>query len=113
MTDSNYSSAELEVDLDEADYIADAANNAADEYERALEAQEAAQSQLQQQEQVSKEVQDDPRNAENWGAKALIKEGTIYIVWRTSRHCIIACHIPRTYSRCVVWRDAKAKARDW
>jgi len=75
MTDSNYSSAELEVDLDEADYIADAANNAADEYERALEAQEAAQSQLQQQEQVSKEVQDDPRNAENWGAKALIKEG--------------------------------------
>ena len=75
MTDSNYSSAELEVDLDEADYIADAANNAADEYQRALEAQEAAQSQLQQQEQVSKEVQDDPRNAENWGAKALIKEG--------------------------------------
>ena len=39
MTDSNYSSAELEVDLDEADYIADAANNAADEYQRALEAQ--------------------------------------------------------------------------
>ena len=75
MTDSNYSSAELEVDLDEVDYIANAANNAADEYERALEAQEAAQSQLQQQEQVSKEVQDDPRNAENWGAKALIKEG--------------------------------------
>ena len=30
---------------------------------------------MQQQEQVSKEVQDDPRNAENWGAKALIKEG--------------------------------------
>ena len=75
MTDSNYSSAELEVDLDEADYIADAANNAADEYERALEAQEKSQAQLQQQEQVSKEVQDDPRNADNWGAKALIKEG--------------------------------------
>ena len=43
MTDSNYSSAELEVDLDEADYIADAANNAADEYERALEAQDKPQ----------------------------------------------------------------------
>ena len=48
MTDSNYSSAELEVDLDEADYIANAANNAADEYQRALEAQEKAQAQLSQ-----------------------------------------------------------------
>ena len=46
MTDSNYSSAELEVDLDEADYIADRANQAADEYQRALERQQESQGQL-------------------------------------------------------------------
>ena len=75
MTDSNYSNAKLQVDLDEVNYVANAAQTAAEEYERARERQQESQSQLQQQEQVSKEVQDDPRNAENWGAKALIKEG--------------------------------------
>ena len=75
MTDSNYSSAELNVDLDEVDYIAERANQAADEYQRALERQQESQGQLENAERVSKEVQDDPRNADNWGAKALIKEG--------------------------------------
>ena len=75
MTDSNYSSAELNVDLDEVDYVTDRANQAADEYQRALERQQESQGQLEDAERVSKEVQDDPRNADNWGAKALIKEG--------------------------------------
>ena len=75
MTDSNYSGAEINVDLEYADYLADEAEQAQDEYERARDAQEASQSQLQQQERVSKDVQDDPRNADNWGAKALIREG--------------------------------------
>ena len=75
MTDSNYSNAKVEVDLDAVNDIADQAQNAAEEYQRAIERQEASQAQLQQSEQVSKEVQDDPRNANNWGAKALIKEG--------------------------------------
>ena len=75
MTDSNYSNAEIEVDLNAVNSITDQAQNAAEEYQRAIERQRASQTQLQQSEQVSKEVQDDPRNAENWGAKALIKEG--------------------------------------
>ena len=75
MTDSNYSNAEIEVDLDAVDDITDQAQNAAEEYQRAIERQRASQAQLQESEQVSKEVQDDPRNADNWGAKALIKEG--------------------------------------
>ena len=75
MTDSNYSNAEVEVDLDAINDITDEAQNAAEEYQRAIERQEASQAQLQRSEQVSKEVQDDPRNANNWGAKALIKEG--------------------------------------
>ena len=75
MTDSNYSKPEIEVDLDQLDYVADSANQAADEYQRALERQRDSQSQLETKERVSKEVQDDPRNANNWGAKALIKEG--------------------------------------
>ena len=75
MTDSNYSNAEVEVDQDAVDYITDEAQNAAEEYQRAIDRQEESQAQLQQSEQVSKEVQDDPRNADNWGAKALIKEG--------------------------------------
>ena len=75
MTDSNFSNAEVEVDLEEVDYITDEAQNAAEQYQRAIDRQEESQGQLQQQEQVSKEEQDDPRNADNWGAKALIKEG--------------------------------------
>ena len=46
MTDSNYSNAEVNVDLEYADYLADQAEQAADEYERRRDAQEAAQTQL-------------------------------------------------------------------
>ena len=53
MTDSNYSSAELNVDLDEVDYIADRANQAADEYQRALERQQESQGQLEGAERIS------------------------------------------------------------
>ena len=75
MTDSNYSNAEVEVDEDYADYVADLAEQATDEYERREAAQEATQAQLQTEERVAREVQEDPRNEENWGAKALIREG--------------------------------------
>ena len=75
MTDSNYSKPELEVDEGYADYLADLAEQATDEYERRADAREATQTQLKTEERVAQEVQDDPRNAENWGAKALIKEG--------------------------------------
>ena len=76
MTDSNYSgNVDINIDPEYADYLADEAEQAQDEYEQARDAQEQSQSTLQQEERVSKEVQDDPRNADNWGAKALIKEG--------------------------------------
>ena len=75
MTDSNYSSAEINIDPEYGDYLADQAEQAQDEYERDRDFREKSQSTLQQQDVVSKEVQDDPRNADNWGAKALIKEG--------------------------------------
>ncbi len=74
MTNSNYSGAEININLNE-DFIQDQANQAADEYQRALERQQESQGQLNEEERVSKEEQDDPRNADNWGAKALIKEG--------------------------------------
>ena len=75
MTDSNYSSAEINIDPEYGDYLADQAEQAQDEYERDRDFREKSQSTLQQQDVVSKEIQDDPRNANNWGAKALIKEG--------------------------------------
>ena len=76
MTDSNYSgNVDINIDPEYADYLADEAEQAQDEYEQARDAQEQSQSTLQREERVSKEVQDDPRNADNWGAKALIKEG--------------------------------------
>ena len=53
MTDSNYSNAKVEVDLDAVNDIADQAQNAAEEYQRATERQRAAQAQLQESEQVS------------------------------------------------------------
>jgi len=75
MTDSNYSKPEITVDEDYANYLAGLAEQASDEYERRRDAQEATQAQVQADERVTQETQDDPRNAENWGAKALIKEG--------------------------------------
>ena len=52
MTDSNYSKPELEVDEGYADYLADLAEQATDEYERRDAAQEATQAQLQTEERV-------------------------------------------------------------
>ena len=75
MTDSNYSNADINFDPEYADYLADQAEQAQDEYEQARDLREQSQSTLQQEDRVSKEVQEDPRNANNWGAKALIKEG--------------------------------------
>ena len=54
MTDSNYSNAEIEVDLNAVNSITDQAQNAAEEYQRAKERQRASQAQLQESEQVSK-----------------------------------------------------------
>ena len=69
MTDSNYSSAEINIDPEYGDYLADQAEQAQDEYEQARDLREESQSTLQREERVSKEVQEDPRNADNWGAK--------------------------------------------
>ena len=68
MTDSNYSNAEVNFDPEYADYLADQAEQAQTEYERVRDFREKSQSTLRQQDVVSKEVQDDPRNANNWGA---------------------------------------------
>jgi len=75
MTDSNYSGAEINVNLEYADYLADEAEQAQEEYEQARDLRKESQSTLQQEKRVSKEIQEDPRNADNWGAKALIREG--------------------------------------
>ena len=75
MTDSNYSNADVNVNLDYQDYLSDEAEQAQDEYELQKQALEDAQSELEIEERASKEVQDDPRDADNWGAKALIREG--------------------------------------
>jgi len=74
MTNSNYSSADVNSNSGYNDFVADEAEQAQDEYERDRNFREKSQSRLQQQDVTSKEVQDDPRNANNWGAKALIKE---------------------------------------
>jgi len=74
MTDS-YSNTEINIDADTVDYLANEADAAADEYQQLVDANDRSQSTLQQEEQRSIEEQNDPRNADNWGAKALIKEG--------------------------------------
>ena len=75
MTDSNYSNIEVDVDGNTLDYVANEAAAAAEEYQLQVEAQERAQETLEQQDKQAVAEQEDPRNAENWGAKALIKEG--------------------------------------
>ena len=75
MTDSNYSNIEVDVDGNTLDYVANEAAAAAEEYQLQVEAQERAQETLEQQDRQAVAEQEDPRNAENWGAKALIKEG--------------------------------------
>tara|TARA_R100001440_G_scaffold819_2_gene2735 strand:+ start:2258 stop:5956 length:3699 start_codon:yes stop_codon:yes gene_type:complete len=74
MTDSNYSN--VNDGLQEYDdYLSAEAEQLTDELQQQLDATENAQAQLQQEERVALDQQEDPRNAENWGAKALIKEG--------------------------------------
>ena len=75
MTDSNYSNIEVDIDGNTLDYVANEAAAAAEEYQLQVEAQERAQETLEQQDKQAVAEQEDPRNAENWGAKALIKEG--------------------------------------
>ena len=74
MTDSNYSN--VNDGLQEYDdYLSAEAAQLTDELQQQLDAAENAQAQLEQEERVALDQQEDPRNAENWGAKALIKEG--------------------------------------
>ena len=74
MTDSNYSNVNDELQ-EYDDYLSAEAEQLTDELQQQLDATENAQAQLQQEERVALDQQEDPRNAENWGAKALIKEG--------------------------------------
>jgi len=74
MTDSNYS-VNVNVDQESLDYLSDSAEQAADEYRKQIIAEEAAKQEQAQEAQKAEEVQYDPRNADTWGAKALIKEG--------------------------------------
>ena len=72
MTDSNYS---VNADEEYLDYLDEGAEQIADEYRREIIAEEAANQQQVQEAQQAQDVQYDPRNADTWGAKALIKEG--------------------------------------
>ena len=68
-------SVKLEIDQDAFDYVNDQVNQLAD----TIEQDEEAKAQVAKQEQTTEEQalaqQDDPRNAEKWGFKALVKEG--------------------------------------
>ena len=72
MTDSNYSA---NADEEYLDYLDEGAEQIADEYRKEIIAEEAANQQQVQEAQQAQDVQYDPRNADTWGAKALIKEG--------------------------------------
>ena len=68
-------SVKLEIDSRAFDYMADQVDQLAD----TIEQDEEAKAQVAKQEQTTEEQalaqQDDPRNAEKWGFKALVKEG--------------------------------------
>ncbi len=68
-------SVKLEIDQEAFDYVNDQVNQLAD----TIEQDEEAKAQVAKQEQATEEQalaqQDDPRNAEKWGFKALVKEG--------------------------------------
>ena len=72
MTDSNYSA---NTEQEYLDYLEEGAEELADEYQKEIIADEAAKQQQVQEAQKAEDVQYDPRNADTWGAKALIKEG--------------------------------------
>ena len=75
MTQSYTGGDGFDPDKDDVDFIADKTKEAIDEFRQREQARQiAAQQNIQKEEQaVSEQV--DPRNAETWGAKALIKEG--------------------------------------
>ena len=75
MTQSYTGGDGFDPDKDDIDFIADKTREAIDEFRQRQQARQvAAQQDVQEEEQaVSEQV--DPRNAETWGAKALIKEG--------------------------------------
>jgi len=75
MTQSYTGGDGFDPDKDDIDFIADKTREAIDEFRQRQQARQvAAQQDIQKEEQaVSEQV--DPRNAETWGAKALIKEG--------------------------------------
>ena len=75
MTQSYTGGDGFDPDKDDIDFIADKTREAIDEFRQREQARQvAAQQDIQKEEQaVSEQV--DPRNAETWGAKALIKEG--------------------------------------
>ena len=74
MTDSNrYSN--VQVDEEYVDYLGNEAERLAEEYEQEQERQEATQKREAEATAKADAIQKDPRNADTWGAKALIKEG--------------------------------------
>mgnify|MGYP001339995827 FL=1 len=65
----------LEIDSPAFDYMTDQVNQLADTIQQDEEAKAEVTKQAQTQEEQALAEQDDPRNAENWGFKALVKEG--------------------------------------
>ena len=65
----------IEFDDNDLDFLEKQANNAADEYNKRKLADEQSEQQEQAVEQQAEDEYYDPRNADTWGAKALIKEG--------------------------------------
>ncbi len=74
MTDSNRYS-DVQVDEEYVDYLGDEAERLAEEYQQEQERQEAAEQEEAAATAKADAIQYDPRNADTWGAKALIKEG--------------------------------------
>ena len=68
-------SVKLEIDQKAFDYVNDQVNQLADTIEEDEEAKAQVAKQEQTEEQQAVSEQDDPRNAEKWGFKALVKEG--------------------------------------
>ena len=68
-------SVKLEIDQRAFDYVNDQVNQLADTIEQDEQAKAQVAKQEQTQEEQAVAEQDDPRNAEKWGFKALVKEG--------------------------------------
>ena len=75
MTQSYTGGDGFDPDKDDIDFIADKTREAIDEFRQREQARQAAAQQDIQKEEQAVSEQVDPRNAETWGAKALIKEG--------------------------------------